>query len=88
MIVGKTNLHELAIGVTSANAAFGAVRSALDPDLVAGGSSGGTGAAIGCGLLLDGLPHGDDALLSLAEHLSGPLTGMLAGDHSLRATPP
>jgi Asp-tRNA(Asn)/Glu-tRNA(Gln) amidotransferase A subunit family amidase len=49
IVVGKTNLHELAIGVTSANAVFGAVRSALDPELVAGGSSGGTGAAIGSG---------------------------------------
>jgi hypothetical protein len=45
IVVGKTNLHELAIGVTSANAVFGVVRSALDPELVAGGSSGGTGAA-------------------------------------------
>ena len=55
VIVGKTGLHELAIGVTSANAAFGAVRSALDPDLVAGGSSGGTGAAVGCGVCSLGL---------------------------------
>jgi mandelamide amidase len=55
VVVGKTNMHELAIGVTSANAAFGAVRSALDPDLVAGGSSGGTGAAIGCGVCSLGL---------------------------------
>ena len=35
-------------------------------------------APTGCGLLLDGLPRGDDALLSLAEHLSGALTGILA----------
>jgi indoleacetamide hydrolase len=55
VVVGKTNMHELAIGVTSANAAFGAVRSALDPELVAGGSSGGTGAAIGCGVCILGL---------------------------------
>lgn len=34
-------------------------------------------APAGCGLLLDGLPHGDDALLTLAEHLSGPLAGIL-----------
>lgn len=31
-------------------------------------------APTGCGLLLDGLPQGDDALLSLAEHLTSALT--------------
>ena len=30
-------------------------------------------APTGCGLLLDGLPQGDDALLNLAEHLAGAL---------------
>ena len=55
VVVGKTNLHELGIGVTSANAAFGVVRSALDPDLIAGGSSGGTGAAVGSGVCSLGL---------------------------------
>ena len=37
-------------------------------------------APTGCGLLLDGLPRRDDALLTLAEHLSGALTGILGGD--------
>jgi mandelamide amidase len=37
-------------------------------------------APTGCGLLLDGLPRRDDALLTLAEHLSGALTGILEGD--------
>ena len=55
VVVGKANMHELAIGVTSANAAFGVVRSALDPELVAGGSSGGTGAAVGGGICSLGL---------------------------------
>ena len=32
-------------------------------------------APTGCGLLLDGLPRRDDALLTLAEHLSGALPG-------------
>lgn len=34
-------------------------------------------ARTGRGLLLDGLPQGDNAPLSLAEHLSGALTGIL-----------
>lgn len=44
---GKANLHELAFGCTSNNGSFGAARNPYDPDRVAGGSSGGTAAAIG-----------------------------------------
>jgi mandelamide amidase len=39
-IVGKTNMHELAYGITSNNAAFGPVRNAFDATCFAGGSSG------------------------------------------------
>lgn len=53
--VGKTNMHELAFGITSANAAFGAVRNPLAPEKFAGGSSGGTAAAIAAGLVPAGL---------------------------------
>lgn len=42
----KLNLHELAFGITSNNAAFGPVRNPFDPARVAGGSSGGNAAAI------------------------------------------
>ena len=44
---GKTGMHELAFGVTSNNAAFGPVRNPYDPSRVPGGSSGGSGAAVG-----------------------------------------
>ncbi len=44
---GKANLHELAFGCTSNNGSFGAARNPYDPDRVAGGSSGGTAAAVG-----------------------------------------
>lgn len=46
IVLGKTNLHELAFGITSANTAFGPVRNAVDPSRFAGGSSGGTAVAI------------------------------------------
>lgn len=46
LILGKGNLHELAGGVTSNNACFGPVRNPYDQTLIAGGSSGGTAAAI------------------------------------------
>ena len=54
-IVGKTNMHELAYGITSNNATFGPVRNAFDPSCFAGGSSGGTAAAIASGAVRAGL---------------------------------
>ncbi|GAC1471332.1 MAG: amidase [Candidatus Dormibacteraceae bacterium] len=46
VIVGKTNLHEFAYGVTSVNPHYGAVRNPHDPSRVAGGSSGGSAVAV------------------------------------------
>jgi indoleacetamide hydrolase len=46
LLLGKTNMHELAFGITSNNAAFGAVHNPYDRSMIAGGSSGGTAAAI------------------------------------------
>lgn len=53
--LAKTNMHELAFGITSNNAAFGAVRNYHDPERFAGGSSGGTAVAIASGLVDWGL---------------------------------
>ncbi|MBB3082445.1 amidase family protein [Geodermatophilus sabuli] len=50
-VVGKTNLHELALGVTSNNAAFGPVRNPHDPSRSAGGSSGGSAVAVATGVV-------------------------------------
>lgn len=44
--VGKTNLHEFAYGVTSQNPHFGTVPNPLAPGRIAGGSSGGSAAAL------------------------------------------
>ena len=55
LLAGKTNMHELAFGITSNNAAFGAVRNPYDPKRIAGGSSGGTAAAIAAGVVEAGL---------------------------------
>lgn len=45
-IVGRTNLHELALGVTGENAWFGTPVNPLDPRLVPGGSSSGSAVAV------------------------------------------
>jgi len=55
VIIGKTNLHELAFGITSHNVAFGPVMNAFDPRCIAGGSSGGTAVAVALGMADAGL---------------------------------
>ncbi len=51
VMVGKTNLHEWAFGVTSANPHYGPVRNPHDLSRVPGGSSGGSAAAVAAGLV-------------------------------------
>jgi len=46
VIIGKTNLHEFCLGPTSENPHYGSVRNPRDPTRIAGGSSGGSAAAV------------------------------------------
>ncbi len=55
ILLGKTNLHELAFGITNNNGEFGPVRNPYDPSRIPGGSSGGTGAAVGARMAPAGL---------------------------------
>ena len=48
--VGKTNLHEFAYGISSQNPHFGTVPNPVAPGRLAGGSSGGSAAAVAAGL--------------------------------------
>jgi aspartyl-tRNA(Asn)/glutamyl-tRNA(Gln) amidotransferase subunit A len=49
-VVGKTNLHEFAYGITSENPHFGNVVNPLARDRTPGGSSGGSAAALAAGM--------------------------------------
>jgi Asp-tRNA(Asn)/Glu-tRNA(Gln) amidotransferase A subunit family amidase len=50
VVVGKANLHEFAYGVTSVNPHYGTVLNPHDTTRVAGGSSGGSAAAVAAGM--------------------------------------
>ena len=50
ILLGKTNMHEFAYGVTSNNPHYGAVRNPWDLSRIPGGSSGGSAAAVAAGL--------------------------------------
>jgi aspartyl-tRNA(Asn)/glutamyl-tRNA(Gln) amidotransferase subunit A len=50
VILGKTNLHEFAYGVTTVNPHYGPTRNPWDLQRISGGSSGGSAAALAAGL--------------------------------------
>jgi len=55
VILGKTNMHEFAYGVTSNNPHYGPVRNPWNSERIAGGSSGGSAAAVAAGLCYGGI---------------------------------
>jgi aspartyl-tRNA(Asn)/glutamyl-tRNA(Gln) amidotransferase subunit A len=50
VLVGKQNLHEFAYGGSSVISAFGIPRNPIDSEYIAGGSSGGSAAAVSSGM--------------------------------------
>jgi aspartyl-tRNA(Asn)/glutamyl-tRNA(Gln) amidotransferase subunit A len=55
LIFAKTNMHEVALGITGENPWTGPVRNAVDPTRQAGGSSGGSAVAVALGIGLASL---------------------------------
>jgi len=53
--VGKTNTHEIALGITGINPHTGAVRNPRNPQRITGGSSSGSAAAVASGMALGAL---------------------------------
>src|SRR5713226_5387585 len=50
IIIGKMNMHELGMGTTSLVSYYGPVRNPWDSEYIAGGSSGGSAAAVATGM--------------------------------------
>jgi mandelamide amidase len=83
IVLGKTNLHELSYGWTSNNAAFGPVHNPYDPGRIAGGSSGGTAAAVAARMAPLGVGEDTNGSIRIPAALSGvcglrPTTGRYA----------
>jgi amidase len=55
VVLGKTNMHELAAGIFTAGSRFGQTRNPYDLDRNPGGSSGGTGAAVAANFAAGGM---------------------------------
>jgi allophanate hydrolase len=51
LLIGKTNLDQFATGLVGTRSPHGAVRNAIDPQVVSGGSSSGSGVAVALGLV-------------------------------------
>ena len=63
IVIGKTNIPELGLGSHTFNTVFGATRNAWDPEVSAGGSSG--GAAVALALRMVAVADGSDFMGSL-----------------------
>ena len=50
VVIGKTNMHELALGATNVNPHFGPTKNPHDPSRITGGSSGGSAGAVAAGM--------------------------------------
>ena len=80
---GKTNLHELAYGITNNNAAFGAARNPYDRTRIPGASSGGVGVAVAARMAPGGIGSDTGGSVRIPAALCGivgfrPTTGRWA----------
>lgn len=81
IILGKTTMHELAAGITTISSYTGQTRNPYGLDRVPGGSSGGTGAAIGASFAAAGM--GSDTCGSIRIPAANQNLVGLRGTHGL-----
>lgn len=71
IILGKTNMHEFAYGATSNNPHYGPVRNPWDETRIAGGSSGGSAAALAAGLCFGSIGTDTGGSIRIPSSLCG-----------------
>jgi aspartyl-tRNA(Asn)/glutamyl-tRNA(Gln) amidotransferase subunit A len=85
VLLGKTNMHEFAYGITSDNPHFGPVHNPWDCERVSGGSSGGSAAALAAGLCYGSLGTDTGGSVRVPSALCG-VVGMKPGLGRVDAT--
>jgi len=71
IIMGKTNTHEIALGVTTVNPHFGTCRNPWDLSRIPGGSSGGSAVAVATGMALAALGTDTGGSIRIPASLCG-----------------
>ncbi len=71
VLLGKLNMHEIALGVTNENLHYGACRNPWDTSCITGGSSGGSAAAVSAGLCLGSLGSDTGGSIRIPSSLCG-----------------
>jgi aspartyl-tRNA(Asn)/glutamyl-tRNA(Gln) amidotransferase subunit A len=71
VLLGKLNMHEIALGVTNENPHYGVCRNPWNPEHISGGSSGGSAAAVSAGLCLGSLGSDTGGSIRIPASLCG-----------------
>jgi len=71
VLLGKTNMHEIALGVTNVNPHYGPARNPWDLERVTGGSSGGSAAALAAGMCMTSLGSDTGGSIRIPASLCG-----------------